>query len=377
MKINAIDEKWMSRALDLAIEGVAQAHPNPIVGAALVKNGRIVGEGFHAYDRRDHAEIVALKKAGKKSRGATLYVTLEPCCTTGRTGPCTKAIVAAGVKRVVAAMRDPNPAVSGKGFAALQRAGVAVRSGVLENFARRYNEDFARWIQTKRPLVTLKTALTLDGQIAQKAGSVPWITSEQSRHAVQHLRHEADAILTGIGTILADDPRLTDRIGEPRRRKLLRAVIDSHLRTPLRSKIVKSARNDVVIFTMQSTDSRKARALQRVGVEVVRVPARRGRVDLHSVIRELGKREILNVLLEAGAQLNGAALQSGIVDKMILFYAPKIMGTGGVPMASIPSTWFAKSPALQNLRYAKSGPDFVVTGYFHDVYRDHRTSRKN
>jgi diaminohydroxyphosphoribosylaminopyrimidine deaminase/5-amino-6-(5-phosphoribosylamino)uracil reductase len=373
----ATDEKWMSRALDLAIQGLALAHPNPIVGAVLVKNDKIIGEGFHAYDRRDHAEIVALKKAGEKARGATLYVTLEPCCTTGRTGPCTKAIIAAGVKRVVVAMRDPNPAVSGKGFAALKRAGIAVRPGVLEDFARRHNEDFAWWIQTKRPLVTLKTALTLDGQIAQRAGSVTWITSEQSRYAVQHLRHEADAILTGIGTILADDPRLTDRSGEPRRRPLLRAIVDSRLRTPLRSKIVKSAQHDVLVFTTQSLNSPKARALQRAGVEVVRVPARRGRVDLHAVIRELGQREILNVLLEAGAQLNGAALQAGIVDKMILFYAPKIMGTGGVPMASIPSTWFAKSPALQKLQYAKSGPDFIVTGYFHDVYRHHRTRRKN
>jgi diaminohydroxyphosphoribosylaminopyrimidine deaminase/5-amino-6-(5-phosphoribosylamino)uracil reductase len=377
MNLNATDEKWMSCALDLAIRGLALAHPNPIVGAVLVKNGRIVGEGFHDYDRRDHAEIVALKNAGKKARGATLYVTLEPCCTTGRTGPCTKAIIAAGVKRVVAAMRDPNPAVSGKGFAALQRAGIVVRSAVLENFASRYNEDFAWWIQIKRPLVTLKTALTLNGQIAQKTGSVTWITSEQSRFAVQHLRHEADAILTGIGTILADDPRLTDRSGEPRRRPLLRAIVDSRLRTPLRSKIVKSAKNDAIVFTIQSTDSPKARALQRAGVEVFRVPARRSRVDLRAVIRELGKREILNVLLEAGADLNGAALQAGIVDKMILFYAPKIMGTGGVPMASIPSTWYAKSPALQNLQYAKSGPDFVVTGYFHDVYRHHRASRKN
>jgi diaminohydroxyphosphoribosylaminopyrimidine deaminase/5-amino-6-(5-phosphoribosylamino)uracil reductase len=367
----------MSRALDQAIQGVALAHPNPIVGAVLVKNGRIVAEGFHDYDRRDHAEIIALKKAGKKSRGATLYVTLEPCCTTGRTGPCTKAIITAGIKRVVAAMRDPNPAVAGQGFAALQRAGIAVHQGVLENFARRYNEDFAWWIQTKRPLVTLKSALTLDGQIAQKAGSVTWITSEQSRYAVQHLRHEADAILTGIGTILADDPRLTDRTGEPRRRPLLRAIVDSRLRTPLRSKIVKSAKNDVVVFTTQSPDSRKARALQRAGVEVVRVPTRHGRVDLRAVICELGKREILNVLLEAGAQLNGAALQSGIVDKMILFYAPKIMGTGGVPMASIPSTWFAKSPALKNLSLARYGPDFAVTGYFHDVYRHHRTIRKD
>ena len=266
-------------------------------------------------------------------------------------------------------MRDPNPAVSGKGFAALQRAGIAVRSSVLEKFAHRYNEDFAWWIKTKRPLVTLKTALTLDGQIAQKPGRETQITGEQSRYAVQHLRHEADAILTGIGTILADNPRLTDRSGEPRRRKLLRAIVDTHLRTPLRSKIVKSAKNDVVIFTTQSPTSPKARALQRAGVEVFRVPAHRSRVDLHTVVRELGKREILNVLLESGAELNGAALESGIVDKMILFYAPKIMGTGGVPLASIPSSWFAKSPALKNLKLTKSGPDFVVTGYFHDLYK--------
>ncbi len=377
VNMNSSDEKWMARALHLAIQGVALAHPNPIVGAVLVNHGRVVGEGFHEYDRRDHAEIVALKKAGKKARGASLYLTLEPCCTTGRTGPCTKAIIAAGIKRVVAAMRDPNPAVSGKGFAALQRAGIAVRSSVLEDLARRYNEDFARWIQSGRPLVTLKSALTLDGQIAQKLGSATQISAEQSHDAVQHLRHEADAVLTGIGTILADDPRLTDRAGEPRRRPLLRAILDSHLRTPLRSKIVRSVQNDVVVFTLPTSDSRKARALERAGVEVFRVPARRGRVDLHAVIRELGKREMLNVLLEAGGELNGAALQAGIVDKMILFYAPKIMGTGGVPMARIPSGWFAKSPSVQNLKITKSGPDFVVTGYFHDVYRHHRTRRKN
>lgn len=367
----------MTGALALATEGVALAHPNPIVGAVLIKNGNLVGEGFHDYNRRDHAEIVALKKAGKKARGSTLYVTLEPCCTTGRTGPCTDAIIAAGVKRVVAAILDPNPAVSGKGLARLRRAGIDVTLGVCKEDAQQWNADFAWWIQSGRPLVTLKTALTLDGQIAQKAGSATRITGERSRYAVQRLRHEADALLTGIGTILADDPRLTDRTGEPRRRPLLRAIVDSRLRTPLRSKIVKSAQNDVVVFTTQSADSPKARALQRAGVEVFRVPTRHSRVDLRAVIRELGKREILNVLLEAGAQLNGAALQSGIVDKMILFYAPKIMGTGGVPMARIPSSWFAKSPALQNLTLEKSGPDFVVTGYFHDVYRNHRTRRKN
>jgi diaminohydroxyphosphoribosylaminopyrimidine deaminase/5-amino-6-(5-phosphoribosylamino)uracil reductase len=373
----AADEGWMMCALVHALRGVALAHPNPVVGAYLVKNGKVVGQGFHDYDRRDHAEIVALKQAGKKARGARLYVTLEPCCITGRTGPCTKAIIAAGVKRVVAAMRDPNPAVAGKGLAELRRAGIDVTCGVLEEKAQAENEDFARWIQTKRPLVTLKTALTLDGQIAQRTGSVTWITSEESRKAVQLLRHKADALLTGVGTVLADDPRMTDRTGEPRRRKLLRAIVDSRLRLPLRSKIVKSAQNDVVVFTTQSTDSPRARALLRAGVEVARVASRRGHVDLNAVIRELGKREILNVLLEAGAALNGAALEAGIVDKMILFYAPKIMGVGGVPMASIPSHWFSESPELRHLTLAKSGPDFVVTGYFHDVYRHHRASRKN
>ena len=186
---------------------------------------------------------------------------------------------------------------------------------------------------------------------------------------MQRLRHEADALLTGIGTVLADDPRLSDRTGEPRRRPLLRAIVDSRLRTPLHSHLVQSAQHDVVIFTTQSSDSPKARALNRAGVEVVRVPARQGHADLRAVIRELGRRQILSVLLEAGAELNGAALQSGIVDKMILFYAPKIMGTGGVPMAQIPSRWFAKSPALQNLTVKPCGPDFVVQGYFHDVYK--------
>ena len=374
----ASHDAYMKRALDLAQRGLALAHPNPIVGAVLVKNGRVVGEGFHIYDRRDHAEIVALKKAGKEARGATLYVTLEPCCTTGRTGPCTKAIIAAGIKNVYAPMKDPNPAVGGRGFAALKRPGIKVH--LVEGFtqqAEEANEGFSKWIRTALPFVTLKTALTLDGQISSRAGSTTWITSKASLEEVQRLRHQADALLTGIGTVLADDPRLSERTGLPRRRKLLRAIVDSRLRLPLRSKLVKSAQADVIVFTTQRTDSPKARALGRAGVEVVRVPAKRGHVDLHAVMRELGRRDILNVLLEAGAELNGAALQAGIVDKMILFYAPKIMGTGGVPMASIPARWFAKSPALKNISVETCGPDFVVQGYFHDVYRNHRARRKN
>jgi diaminohydroxyphosphoribosylaminopyrimidine deaminase/5-amino-6-(5-phosphoribosylamino)uracil reductase len=374
---HATDESHLTRALTLAQRGTALAHPNPRVGCVIVKNNRIIGEGFHAYDRLDHAEIVALKKAGKKARGGTLYVTLEPCCTTGRTGPCTNAIVAAGIKRVVASMQDPNPAVAGRGLAQLRRAGIEVSVDIQEAAARELNEDFAKWIRTGLPFVTLKTALTLDGQIAARSGSTTWITSEASRNAVQHLRHEADALLTGIGTVLADNPRMSDRTGKPRRRKLLRAIIDSRLRLPLKSNLVKSADGDVAVFTLQPLDSPKALTLQQAGVAVVRVPAKRGHVDLDAVLRDMGKHQILNVLLEAGAELNGAALEAGIVDKMILFYAPKIMGIGGVPMACIPSKWFPKSPALTNITINRYGPDLCVQGYFHDVYGNHRTRRKN
>jgi diaminohydroxyphosphoribosylaminopyrimidine deaminase/5-amino-6-(5-phosphoribosylamino)uracil reductase len=367
----------MRLALELARRDNSLAHPNPAVGAVVAKGRWIVGQGSHRYDDRDHAEIVALKQAGKKARGATLYVTLEPCCTTGRTGPCTKAIIAAGVKRVVAAMHDPNPAVSGRGFSELKRAGITVEIGSCEEAAREMNEGFAKWIRAQLPLVTLKIALTLDGQIASRVSSTTWITSEVSREAVQRIRHEADALLTGIGTVLADDPRMSDRSGQPRRRRLLRAVVDSRLRMPLRSKLVKDVQRDVVIFTTQAANSPKARALRRAGVEVVRVPSHRGHVDLHAVIHELGKRDILNLVIEAGAELNGAALEAGIVDKMILFYAPKVMGTGGVPMARIPSKWFAKSPALTNVSAERCGPDLVVQGYFHDVYGNHRARRKN
>jgi len=377
MPTNNIDDSHITRALALAARGTALAHPNPRVGCVIVNNNRIIGEGFHAYDRRDHAEIVALKKAGNKARGATLYVNLEPCCTTGRTGPCTNAIIAAGIKRVVAAMPDPNPAVAGRGFAQLRRAGIEVPLSIHEAAARELNEDFAKWIRTGLPFVTLKTALTLDGQIAARSGSTTWITSEASREAVQRLRHTADALLTGIGTVLADDPRMTDRTEEPRRHPLLRAVVDSRLRMPLKSKLVKSSKGDLVIFTTQPADSPKARALARAGVEITLVKSRRGHADLHAILRELGKRQVLNVLLEAGAEFNGAALEAGIVDKMILFYAPKIMGTGGVPMAHIPSKWFPKSSALANITVNRYGPDFCVQGYFHDVYGNHRARRKN
>jgi len=361
----------MARALVLAHRGVALAHPNPMVGAVVVKNDAVVGEGFHTYEARKHAEIVALERARANARHSTLYVNLEPCCHTGRTGPCTKAIIDAGAKRVVVAMRDPNPAVAGRGIRDLRAAGIEVVLGVREDDARRLNEAFAKWIRTKLPFITLKTALTLDGQIASPGGTVTWITSPESRAEVQTLRHAADALLTGIGTVLADDPRMTDRTGLPRRRPLLRAVVDSRLRIPVKSQIVRTTHNDALIFTAQSPDSPKAKLLRKAGVEIVQVRSRGGHVDLRGVLRELGKREILNVILEAGSDLNGAMLQADLVDKMILFYAPKVLGAVTTPVARHRARAIDKTPALQNITLRRFGFDFAVEGYFHDVYRNH------
>jgi diaminohydroxyphosphoribosylaminopyrimidine deaminase/5-amino-6-(5-phosphoribosylamino)uracil reductase len=366
------DGAWMARALMLAHRGIALAHPNPMVGAVAVRNDRIVGEGFHTYEGRNHAEVIALEHARAEARDATLYVNLEPCCHAGRTGPCTKAIIAAGLKRVVVAMKDPNPRVAGRGIAELRRAGLDVVVGVHQAAARSLNEAFARWIGSGLPFVTLKSALTLDGQIAAPGGTVTWITSPASREEVQRLRHASDGLLTGIGTVLADDPRMTDRTGLPRRKRLLRIIVDSKLRLPLKSKIVRSAREkDVLVFTAESAKTARARALEKVGVEVVQVRSRMGHVDLRKIVRELGRREVLSVILEAGGGLNGAMLESGLVDKVILFYAPKILGTVTVPMARHRPRPIRKIPALENIALRRFEPDFSVEGYLRDVYRNH------
>ena len=361
----------MARAILLAYRGVAQTHPNPMVGAIVVKNDRSLGEGFHTYAGLKHAEILALEQAGSEARNATLYLNLEPCCHTGRTGPCTQSIIEAGIKRVVAAMPDPNPKVASRGFQALRKAGIEVTVGIREQVARRLNEPFAKWSQTGLPFITLKTALTLDGQIAAPGGSTTWITSPESREEVHRLRHASDALLTGIGTVLADNPRMTDRSGSPRRRPLLRVIVDSRLRTPPRSNIAKSADHDVILFTTQPQSSSKAKQLAKRGVEIVRVRARQNRPDLREVLRELGRREILSVILEAGSELNGAMLDADLVDKMILFYAPRLLGTFTVPVARRRPRPIAKMPLLQNLTLHRFGPDFAVEGYLHDVYRNH------
>ena len=360
----------MEHALALARKGIGLASPNPHVGCVIVREGQIVGEGFHQYEWRDHAEIVALKSAGEKARGATLYVNLEPCNHTGRTGPCSEAIIAAGVRRVVASMKDPNPATSGRGFERLRAANIETVCGVLEDDARRLNEAFACWIRTKKPFVTLKSALTLDGQLAlpktRQKKERTWISSEESRAEVQRMRHTSDALLTGIGTILADDPLLTDRSGLPRRKRLLRVVLDSKLRLSPKFRIVQTADDDLLVFTAAPVKSAKGRRLQKEGVEVLRAPATRGRIDLKSVLTELGKRDMLSVLLEAGPTLNGTALSAGWVHKLMLFYAPRLAGEAGVPFAHMPAP---ARPSLPNLRVQQFGPDVAIDAYLQDVYR--------
>ena len=355
----------MQHALALARKGVGLASPNPMVGCVIVREGQIVGEGFHQYEWRDHAEIVALKSAGEKARGATLYVTLEPCNHTGRTGPCTEAIIAAGIQRVVAAMEDPNPVNSGRGFERLRAAGIEVFTGVWEEEARRLNEAFACWIRTKKPFVTLKSALTLDGQLAlpkraKKSGkrlNRDWISSEESRAEAHRMRHASDALLTGIGTILADDPLLTDRSGLPRRKRLLRVILDSKLRLSPASRIVKTSDDDLLVFTAAPLTSSNGRKLLNTGVEVVRAKTKNGRMDLPAVLKELGRREILSALLEAGPTLNGAALIANVVHKLFLLYAPKIAGINRVPLAHAPKL---APPHLQNVQIHQFGPDFAL-----------------
>jgi diaminohydroxyphosphoribosylaminopyrimidine deaminase / 5-amino-6-(5-phosphoribosylamino)uracil reductase len=377
--VSAPDAAFMDRALELAARGVALASPNPMVGAVLVRDGRAIAEGFHTYEGVRHAEIIALEAAGEAARGSTLYINLEPCCHTGRTGPCTEALIAARVARVVAAMPDPNPQVAGRGFEQLRAAGIEVSTGLRAAEARRLNEPFTRWIISHKPLVTLKSAITLDGQLvlptARKNMRAKgtrvlekdrWISSPESRAEVQRMRHASDALLTGIGTVLADNPLLTDRTGLPRRRNLLRVVLDSRLRLPLASKLVRSADGDVLVFTRVRENSPKARALRRAGIEVVRLAGRGSLVDLRKVIAELGRREILSVLLEAGAAVNSAALDAGIVDKMRVFVAPKVAGfsdVGAVPNA------FQRAKMLRNVTMAQFGPDFAIEGYLRDVYR--------
>src|SRR6201981_2493178 len=330
------DEEFLREALHLARRGLGLTPPNPNVGAIIVSDSaEVVGTGTHTYEGLKHAEILALEQAGDRARGATVYVNLEPCSHPGRTGPCADALIAAGVRRVVAGVLDPNPLVSGQGFARLREAGVSVASGLLAEESQRLNEAFANYSRRKRPLVTLKTAMTLDGKIAPPPGesenptalgaasaSGGWITSEVARAHVQELRHESDAILVGVGTIIADCPLLTDRSELPRRRPLLRVIVDSRLRLPLESRLVQSSHDSDVLVVCSLAEEKRKQTLREHGIRVEQIPAATpdGRPNMTSLVRLLGELEITSLLIEGGAMINWASLHSDIVDKVFFYY---------------------------------------------------------
>ncbi len=326
------DRHYMQRALELAQRGLGYVSPNPLVGCVIVRDGEVVGEGYHRRFGGPHAEIEALQAAGARAHGATLYVTLEPCCHQGKTPPCVDAIVQAGIRHVVVAMRDPNPLVNGGGIGHLRAAGIAVTEGVCEAEARRINEVFAYYITTQRPFVILKSAVTLDGKIATRRGASRWITGEPARLEAHRLRHAVDAIMVGIGTVLQDDPQLTTRLPDRCGVNPLRVVVDSRLRLPLTAQVAMVApdRHTLVATTPAAMAAKRAQ-LQARGVEIWSLPAYDdGRVDLEALLVQLGERGIASVLVEGGATLSARLLCRGLVNKVIFFMAPKLLGGDGL-----------------------------------------------
>jgi diaminohydroxyphosphoribosylaminopyrimidine deaminase/5-amino-6-(5-phosphoribosylamino)uracil reductase len=364
---STLDRGYMQMALNLAQRARGFTSPNPMVGALVVKNNKIIGQGYHAKAGTPHAEIHALNEAGENTPGATLYVTLEPCCHQGRTEPCTKAILNSGVERVVVAMVDPNPLVKGKGIRCLKEGGLRVIVGVLEKEARSLNEVFVKYIVTRMPFVLLKAAMSLDGKIATRTGESKWITGSEARKYSHQLRNWYDAILVGVNTILRDDPALTARLPGEENKNPVRIVIDSKARTPLNARVVTSAKETpTLIAVTNAAPADKISGLEKMGVEVLPVKTNhKGRVDLKALMLELGRREITSVLIEGGGECNSSALKAGIVDKISWFIAPLIIGGQGAPgpvggegVASI-----KEAIPLKQITVKKCGQDIYVEGY--------------
>jgi diaminohydroxyphosphoribosylaminopyrimidine deaminase/5-amino-6-(5-phosphoribosylamino)uracil reductase len=363
--MNNLDEKYMRLALRLAAKARGRTSPNPMVGALVVKGGKVISRGYHLRAGGPHGEARALVKAGAAARGATLYVTLEPCSHRDkRTPPCTPLVARSGVKRVVVAMIDPNPRVSGKGIRALRSAGISVTAGLLETEARKLNEVYIKHITTGMPFVTLKIAQTLDGKIATAAGESKWITGELAREEGRRLRAGNDAILVGINTVLGDDPSLTTRI--PDGRDPVRVIVDSTLRTPLNAKVMqRNLPGKTIIATLAGAPSAKIKRLQDAGAEVIFVKPGRGGVDLRDLMRKLGKRDLLSVLIEGGSEINASAFKADIVDKVVLFVAPLLM-TGRDALCSVGGVSPAKLSEAVKLHDVSAkfvGQDLMIVGY--------------
>jgi len=365
MLMNPFDEKYMRMALHLAEKARGRTNPNPMVGAVVVKGGKVISRGYHRKAGELHAEAIALKKAGKAAKGATLYVTLEPCSHTDkRTPPCTPLVLQSGVKRVVVAMIDPNPRVSGRGIKTLRKSGIEVVTGVLEADAKKLNEAFMKYITTGMPFVTLKIAQTLDGRIATAAGESKWITGEKAREEGRRLRDINDAILVGINTVLKDDPSLTTRIRGGR--DPIRVIVDSKLRTPLTAKVItQKSSAKTFIATLDTMSKDNLVKLLDIGAEILLARGSKGRVDLTYLMKMLGSFGITSVLIEGGAEVNASALKSGIVDKVVLFIAPMLM-TGRDSLCSIGGTSpmkLAQSIGLSDMQVRIVGQDLMIEGY--------------
>ncbi|MFD1336795.1 bifunctional diaminohydroxyphosphoribosylaminopyrimidine deaminase/5-amino-6-(5-phosphoribosylamino)uracil reductase RibD [Oceanobacillus iheyensis] len=356
------DKHYMKLAIENAKAMKGQTDPNPLVGAVIVNHNRIVGVGSHLKAGEPHAEIHALQMAGENAKGATIYVTLEPCSHQGRTGPCALALVEAGVRRVVIATLDPNPLVAGNGVKILEDAGIEVEVGVLEDESISMNEVFNKFITHKQPFITMKAASTLDGKVATKTNHSKWITSEAAREDVHHLRNEHAAILVGIQTIIHDDPALTTRI--PNGRNPIRIVLDSSLRIPLDAQIIQDKRAPTMIFTKEEVDQKKKDKLETVGVKIINTSGKE-QTDIQDVINHLGNQQISSLLLEGGGNIHASFLAAGLVDKVVLYMAPKLSGGKNAP------TFFEgagikqmdDSINLLNLKVDQIGPDFRFIGY--------------
>lgn len=368
----------MKRAITLAEYGRGRTSPNPYVGAVIVNEGKIVGEGFHQKAGEPHAEINALHAAQEKAKGATLYVNLEPCCHSGRTPPCTDAILNAEIAKVYIAHEDPNPKVAGKGIKILEKSGVETNVGYcdkLKKAAEKLNEIYIKYIRTGHPFAILKTAMSLDGKIATATGESQWITSPESRHYVHKIRDEVDAILVGIGTVISDNPALTTRLTHKQGKDATRIILDSHGRTPTEARVINSeSEADVIIAVTPNASKKNIADLKKAGAEVIVIPEKDGQVCFKSLMTLLGNRSITSVLVEGGGKVNASALTSGVVDKLMCFIAPKLIG--GKDAHSVFDGEGIKNlteaPELEQLTVTKLKRDLLIEGYLtNNVYRNH------
>ncbi len=357
----------MEKALGLARKGQGLTSPNPCVGAVVVKDNKVIAGAFHKRAGQAHAEALALKKAGRRANGSTLYVTLEPCNHFGKTPPCTDTVIKSGVKRVVVGMTDPNPVNSGKGLARLKRNGIAVKTGVLRKEAESLNIPFVKFIKERIPYVTVKVAQTLDGKIATKTGDSKWISNDASRRFVHVMRERVDCVLVGINTILKDDPLLTPRLGRPSRKNVKRVIIDSHLKIPLKSKVLKNPES-LIIATTKKASKKKLLQLTRKKVDIIITKDKKGQVNLKSFLKELAQRNISHILVEGGGNIVSSFLKENLVDEMLIFISPKIVG-GRDAVTSVEGDgvkFVDEAIPLSNIKVERFGTDILVRGH---VYR--------